>query len=169
MLRVTPVYTQPTHRAFDNIFQVGNGEHFKTSYEYQGGCSSCGPRSTIQLTDARLIIREELNCIGRCCRTPEDLAVFLDDIDLMRVVSQRKLTIMELICGFITCTCCLDYLCGCCCGRPALLEIRGAFGSEVISFASASRAEAANTISNSILSAKSKLWISTSTDMLWLI
>ncbi|CAF1339614.1 unnamed protein product [Rotaria sp. Silwood1] len=120
----------------------------------RGGCSGCGLRTTVILTDSRLIVREkDTNCCG-CGGVTIDTTAFLQDIDMLST-SKQSVSIAKIIAGILTGKI-LCLLCDICCG-PKMLGIRGAFGSHAIAFESDEIAEAAAHITSAIRNAKSKI------------
>ncbi|CAF4100465.1 unnamed protein product, partial [Rotaria sp. Silwood2] len=147
---------QPSTIAIKNIFNVSGNERTFRVYEHRGGCSGCGLRTTVALTDSRLIVREKDKGCCCCGGLTVDTTAFLQDIDLLQT-RRRPLSIGHIINSVITCTipCLLcDYFCG-----PKLVEIRGAFGSHVIAFRTDEVAAAAVQITSSIRHAKSKITV----------
>jgi hypothetical protein len=152
-----PVIQQPRYSSIDNTFNVLNGEQVIKMYECQEGCSSCGPKTTIALTNARLIARrQECGCCG-CNGAHVDMAIFLRDIELMREARQESCSsCLVLLISILTCTWpCL--LCCTCCNRGKQLEIKGSFGSEYLLFDTNNFAAAAIEIPAAVLPLKENI------------
>jgi hypothetical protein len=145
---------------FANTFTMLRGENVIRMYECQQGCSSCcGPKTTIVLTNNRVISRrKQANC--GCCSEGShiDKAIFLRDIE---VISEAQETTYAscfiLFFACITCTWPL-LLCSCsCCGdRPKTLEVKGGFGSELLTFKKSDIRVVANDMSMMILPFKER-------------
>jgi hypothetical protein len=122
---------------------VLNNENIQKLYECQEGCSGCcGPKTIVALTNSRLIVRQQQSnaCCGATKGAHSDRAIFLHDIAVMRESQQATTGVcMALFIGCMTCTwpCLLCMLCcrSCCGGdKPKILEFKGAFGSENVTF-----------------------------------
>ncbi|CAF2042504.1 unnamed protein product [Rotaria magnacalcarata] len=100
-----------------------NSETFLKQYRCHEGQGICGRKTTITLTNARLITRrrEPGKC---CCKGPHvDTAIFLRNIELLRItamaISSKSCCgdpwgcCQSCLCGL----CCCDKCCGQCCGR----------------------------------------------------
>jgi hypothetical protein len=134
-------------------------------YECQEGCSRyCGPKTSIALTNTRIISRhqEPNKCCCCCCEAAHlDTTVFLTDIELMREAKQQTATdcgALLVVCLTGTCLCFLCALCcGSCCGdRPKPLEVKGGFNSEYFIFKTPDVPSAANEITSLILPFKNR-------------
>ncbi len=159
-IRSPLVTTQPSdYDDFENTFNVINDEKIHKLYECQEGCSGCcGPKTTIALTNIRLIIRRQQpnGLFGTTEGGHIDTAIFLRDIELMREAKEK----MCSSCGtlFLACITCTwpillcGLLCGLCCGdTPKTLEVKGAFGSEYLTFNTSNMVNAATEISSMIM------------------
>ncbi|CAM4773276.1 unnamed protein product [Rotaria magnacalcarata] len=106
------VSEQPRNEGFENLFRMLNGETFLKQYRCHEGQGICGRKTTITLTNARLITRrrEPGKC---CCKGPHvDTAIFLRNIELLRITA---MAISSKSCRGDPCGCCQSCLCGLCC------------------------------------------------------
>ncbi|CAF1408676.1 unnamed protein product [Adineta steineri] len=158
-----PVRSEPANTYhFENTFAPLGGERVLKIYECNEGCSRCcGPKTRIALTDRRIIARHQQPSICCCCGEGAhiDTSIFLRDIELISEASQRKHSCCSLlIFACLTCTwpcfllgICCGLCCNCCGDRPKVLEVRGGFGAESLTFKHTDAKAAANDLSAMIL------------------
>jgi len=133
-------------------------------YECQTGCSGCcGPKTTIALTDSRVICRHKQPNSCFCCAEGAhiDTAIFLQDIELLRESADRRVrSCPTILLALLNCTwpCLLcSICCGSCCGdHPKTLQAKGGFGAEELIFNKNIFKTAANDISSMILPIKNR-------------
>ncbi len=137
MASVGAAYLTRQPRNFDvhNSFGLmGNENHLRT-WTFEEGACGCTGSYYASLTDTRLLLRSEDStcCTCNCCNEGdhEDASIFLRDIAEMRESKAGQgccASCWGKCCG--CCTCCDSP--GCCCHSPKHLELRGAFGSEIL-------------------------------------
>ncbi|CAF4511652.1 unnamed protein product [Rotaria socialis] len=158
-IKMAPNVAQPSGQHFANTFSVVPSENVLKYYECKQGCSDCcGPRTTIALTNQRLVIRSEQST-GCCSKTHADSAIFLEDIQIMREAANTgSCSYLALLIACVTCTWPL-FLCGLCCGscggdQPKTLQFAVGGGNENVTFKIQDAPMAAIDISQAILAAK---------------
>ncbi|CAF3363739.1 unnamed protein product [Rotaria socialis] len=158
-IKMAPNVAQPSGEHFANTFSVVPSEDVLKYYECKQGCSDCcGPRTTIALTNQRLVIRSEQST-GCCCKTHADSAIFLEDIQIMREAANATSgRCLPLLVACLTCTWPLflcQLCCASCCGdRPKILQFAVGGGNENVTFKIQDARMAAIDISQAILAAK---------------
>lgn len=159
--RATPVTVQPGSTFhFNNTFLPQPNEVIRTVYECQEGCSDCcGRRTTVALTNSRLISRVQDPCPCCCCCVQgphHDKTIFLDEIGvLFEETRATSGSCVALLASCVTCTC-ICFLCGGCCGdKPKSLGIKGGYGDEHVVFSTTQYAQAVNDLTAMIVQAKS--------------
>jgi hypothetical protein len=145
-IRSKRVTAQPDNNDdFENTFAVLKDETIYETYECQEGLSRCcGLKTTIALTNSRLIIRQQQpdGCFDSTKGAHIDTAIFLSDIELMRENKPET-------CGYCMT---LPFASGECCGdKPKTIEIKGGFGTEYLTFKMSEATNAAAAISSMIL------------------
>jgi hypothetical protein len=112
---------------------MGN-ENLLNAWTFKEGACGCSGSYHTSLTDTRILLRAEDStcCSCNCCNEAGhvDASIFLRDVAEMREARNQGccITCWTKCCG--CCTCCDTP--GCCCHNPKRLELRGAFGTEVL-------------------------------------
>lgn len=108
ILIITPgsIKAQPsTNYQIDNIFHLQANENLKTVYECQKGClDCCGQKTTIALTNTRIISRVQKPCSLFCCCTKGshlDKTIFFKDICVLSAQTGRQVSCCLTL--FFTC------------------------------------------------------------------
>jgi hypothetical protein len=154
--RSKPVRTQPGNTyQIKNTFDLLTGENIIKTYECQEGCSRCcGPKTTIALTNNRLItrIKKPNSCCGCIKGAHIDTTIFLRDIEVLSEAKHKTCGSYLVLCiACITCTWPF-LLCNLCCGdRLTTLQVKGGFGVEKLTFTASEIQNGANDISAMIL------------------
>ena len=161
MFRSQPKQTQPGTFHFNNTFLPQAGENMQTVFECQEGCCDCcGRKTTVALTNARLIsrIQEPCPCCCCCCQGRHyDKTIFLKDISILREVTGGTgpgCLVLLLSCLTGQCLC---LLCASCCGdTPKSLGFEGGYGSDILTFSTKDYMNAVNAITATTLRHKSR-------------
>ena len=153
LLRERPIQSQPTNHTTATVFQAQGNEQIVRNYLLEEGCSKCGPKTMVTLTNNRLLTRYQEGC--SCCATQNtDTAIFLHDIECIRAGKNEVQSCYVILLAFLTGTC-LCLLCSCFCEKPRRLQLKGGFGEEWIGFRKQDIDNAANEISAYALQFKS--------------
>ncbi|CAF1399643.1 unnamed protein product [Adineta ricciae] len=159
MIFKSPVTVQPTEPNLPrNTFSILDGEHFIRLYQCNEGCSSCcGPKSNVIFTAKRIIVRHQDPAFCCCCCEGHhiDTAIFMRDIEVMKESTDTTMnSCMAVMVLILTCTWPLILCKGCCGDYAKIMEVKGAFGSELLKFKQEDFKYAADQLSSIILPMK---------------
>jgi hypothetical protein len=118
---------QPQQYDIHSNFGMFPGERLLFHCEMKTGCCKLGDTYYTSVTDTRYVARrEECICCGCCCKKPHtDHCIYLHDIAQLQEVRDN-------VCCIYGCGCC-SCLCCCCQNLTSKrLQLRGAFGSQLI-------------------------------------